>query len=331
MSVDKLKQATGANGTAVVKADAKSFPGMLKQFQGEIERALPKHMNADRMARIALTEWRKNPQLGNCKPESVFAAVIMLSQLGLEPGVLGQSYLIPYGKECQAIPGWKGLVDLVSRTGRATIMPRSVYAGDIFDYEYGTAPFIKHKVLAEPEHRADFTHVYAIGKVRGAEESLFDVWTHNRVVRHRDRFNKVGDKHYSFQHFEQYGKKVVLLQVIKYLPASPELQTALDLEFAADQGSQRLDIGDVIDGTWTSVPTEPTPSDSGGESPGGREPQFNEQSAIEKIKAQKTQADVEAVFDIVRKDFELTKRDMPPSIDGAAHDRIEAIKQQQKI
>ena len=58
---------------------ANTFPALLKQYQSEIARALPRHLSPDRMTRIALTEFRKNPKLGECDPRSVFAAVIMAS------------------------------------------------------------------------------------------------------------------------------------------------------------------------------------------------------------------------------------------------------------
>jgi recombination protein RecT len=69
---------------------------MLTAWLPEIKRALPKHLNADRMSRIALTAFRRTPKLAECDPRSVFAAVIQASQLGLEPDTLGRSYLIPY-------------------------------------------------------------------------------------------------------------------------------------------------------------------------------------------------------------------------------------------
>ena len=70
----ELKQAAPAKKPA-------TFPQMLAAWKGEIAHALPQHLNADRMARIALTEFRKNPKLGDCEPQSVFAAVLMASQL----------------------------------------------------------------------------------------------------------------------------------------------------------------------------------------------------------------------------------------------------------
>src|SRR5689334_17561934 len=95
MSNNALKAVAGS---AVVEQqkDPTSFPGMLKAFAGEIARALPRHLNADRMARVALTCFRQNPQLAQCEPTSVFASVIQAAQLGLEPGLNGRAYLIPY-------------------------------------------------------------------------------------------------------------------------------------------------------------------------------------------------------------------------------------------
>lgn len=255
MSVDQLKQATGA-GTDVAKRQAPTdFPGMLKAYQAEIARALPKHLDGDRMARIALTCFRQTPALGKCDPKSVFAAVIMAAQLGLEPGIGGQAYLIPYGKECQFVPGWQGLVDLISRAGRASVWTGAVFEGDEFEYALGDSPYVHHKPCGEDDEKK-LTHVYAIGRIENAQWPVIEVWPIAKVIRHRDRYNKVGGKHYSYKHLEMYGRKVALLQVLKYMPKSVELQKAIALEHSAEQGTQRLDTKDVIEGTWAPVQTE---------------------------------------------------------------------------
>ena len=243
------------------KEVANSFPAMLESFKGEIARALPSHLKPDRMARIALTAFRRTPKLAQCDPRSVFAAVIQASQLGLEPDTLGRSYLIPYernqkndGKwekvmECQFVPGWKGLVDLTNRSGNATVWTGAVFAGDEFEYSLGDRPFITHKPGDEFDIEA-LTHVYAVGRVRGAEWPVVEVWTMSRVRRHHARYNKVGDKHYAHENLEMYARKVVLLQVLKYMPASAEMGTAIALNDAAEIGKQGLTIEQAIDNAW---------------------------------------------------------------------------------
>lgn len=247
--------------------DKKSFPAMLKAFLPEIQRALPKHLDGDRMSRIALTAFRRTPMLAKCDPRSVFAAVIQASQLGLEPDTLGRAYLIPYAKntkignawektwECQFIPGWKGLVDLVSRSGQATVWTGAVYNNDKFDYRLGDDPRCLH-IPGDSHGEGEPTHVYACGKVKGSDTVITEVWSIARVKRHLAKYNKVGDKHYAFDNMEMYARKVVLLQVLKYMPMSPDLVRAVELDNAAATGAQGLNVNDAIAGDWSPVPEE---------------------------------------------------------------------------
>lgn len=229
---------------------AGNFPALLNQFKGEIARALPKHLNADRMSRIALTAFRRAPALGNCDPKSVFAAVIQASQLGLEPDTLGRAYLIPYGRECQFVPGWKGLVDLANRSGNCTVWTGAVFAGDEFDYALGDRPHVTHRPAGDD---GEPDYFYAVGRVKGSEWPVIEVWTAARVKKHLARYNKVGKRHYAHDNWEMYGRKVVLLQVLKYMPLSPELARAVELNDAAEVGRQGLTVSDAIEGTWVPV------------------------------------------------------------------------------
>lgn len=254
----------------------KDFPSMLTAWLPEIKRALPKHLNPDRMSRIALTSFRRNPKLGECDPRSVFAAVIQAAQLGLEPDTLGRSYLIPYEKrgkvngkwqtvsiECQFVPGWKGLVDLMNRSGQGT-----VYTGVIFkDQEYTYTDGSKRELLIHSEtelaDHADITHAFAVGHIKGGMYPIIELWRMAKVIKHRDRYNKVGDKHYSYENMEMYARKVVLLQVLKYMPCSPELVTAMALNDDAEIGTQKIDLNDALQGVYERVDDEPESSDTG--------------------------------------------------------------------
>ncbi len=249
---DPLEKVTG-----VPAAKVKDFPTMLQVWLPEIKRALPKHLNGDRMARIALTAFRRTPKLAQCDPKSVFAAVIQASQLGLEPDTLGRSYLIPYGNECQFVPGWKGLVDLMNRSGQG-----SVYTGVIFkDQRYEFIDGSKRELIIHNETEladpSDITHAFAVGHIKGGMFPQIELWRIAKVLKHRDRYNKVGGKHYSYQQLEMYARKVVLLQVLKYMPCSPELVTAMSLNDAAEMGSQKLDLKEAIEGSWEHVPEQP--------------------------------------------------------------------------
>ena len=65
--------------------------GMIQQLRPELQRALPRGMDADRLARIALTLVRKDQALARCKPDSFAGALLTAASLGREPGVNGEA------------------------------------------------------------------------------------------------------------------------------------------------------------------------------------------------------------------------------------------------
>ena len=105
---------TSPTQQAVAKRD-ENQPNLIAVVQRmipEIRRALPHHLDADRIARLALTVLRKDamrtdsgPRLADCTPDSFAGALLTSSALGLEPGVNGEAYLVPYGRECTFFDG----------------------------------------------------------------------------------------------------------------------------------------------------------------------------------------------------------------------------------
>lgn len=220
---------------AIAKSPQAVLQNYFTQHKSQLQAALPKHLNPDRMSRLAMTAFSQNSALQKCDPRSIFASIIVLSQLGLEPGIDGQGYLVPYKGICTPVPGWKGYVDLVSRAGRATVWTGAVFEGDEFDYALGDSPYLKHRPGDENDE-SKLTHVYAIGRVKEAEFPVIEVWTIKKIIKHRDKHNKVGVKHYSFANLEMYARKIPLMQVLKYMPKSVELQTAMQIDIAASEG-----------------------------------------------------------------------------------------------
>lgn len=237
----------------------------LEKNKAQIAAALPKHLNPDRMCRLALTAFSQNRALEKCELNTIFASVVIASQLGLEIGIAGQGFLVPYKGRCTFIPGWQGLVDLVSRSGRAAVWTGAVFEGDEFDWALGDRPYVKHKPQGE-DNIGKLTHTYAVGRAKGSDWPIIEVWAQDRLVSHRNKYNKVGDDHYSFKSWEMYARKIPLLQVIKYLPKSIELANAIALEGAYAEGKTA-----VLDGDFVRV-DEPAQSEPPVEQPEVRNP-----------------------------------------------------------
>ena len=250
------------------KETPKDFPGMLRAFLPEIQRALPRHMNGDRMARIALTAFRTTPKLAECDPRSVFAAVIQSSQLGLEVGLMGEAHLVPFKDKCQLIPGYQGLMKLARNSGFIEdIYAHEVRLNDTFDLVLGLNRGLSHEPLkrngfpASDEERGEIIGFYAVAILKDGSRT-FQAMSRAQVEQIRD--NSKGyqaSKRYKKESpwdtdFTAMGLKTVIRRLCKYLPKSPELATAMALDDAAGKGEQNLTVKDAIEGTWAPVPPE---------------------------------------------------------------------------
>jgi recombination protein RecT len=110
---------------------------------------------AERFTRICLTAMRQTPKLAQCEPASILGAMMTCAQLNLEPNTpQGLAYLIPYNRECQFQVGYKGLMQLMYRSGaiasfNADVVYRQEVEQGLFEYESGISPRISHKIGRE--------------------------------------------------------------------------------------------------------------------------------------------------------------------------------------
>jgi recombination protein RecT len=227
----------------LMMANQKTVVGLLDQMKGEIARCLPKHLTPERMTRIAMTELRKTPKLQECDPMSFIAAIMQASQLGLEPGILGSCYLIPFnnnktGKvECTFMPGYRGFLDLARRSGQiVSLVARSVFENDVFEYEFGLKENITHKPAMDD--RGELKAVYAVAILKDGGHQ-FEVMSKRDVDEIR-KSSKSANNGPWVTHFEEMAKKTVLRKLFKWLPCSVEMQKAVSLDELQEAGNQNI-------------------------------------------------------------------------------------------
>lgn len=219
-----------------VNARVRSVGDFLSANKATMLSALPKHITPDRLIRVTLNCIRKTPKLLDCKPDSLFGAIIEASALGLEPnGILGHGYLIPYGDECVLVPGYKGLIDLCRRSGNiSTLTAECVHQGDQFAYQLGDDPFIRHIPNdADPKrHEKPVTYVYVVVKLRdgGIQRK---VWSADKVNAHKEQYSQAwrraekGKKDSPWHtDWQVMAKKTVIRDIINRgeVPVSVEIQ-----------------------------------------------------------------------------------------------------------
>ena len=227
-----------------------AFRGFLEKQKSQLAAALPKHVSPDRMIRLACTEFAKNTLLQKCTPVSVFGAIIQASQLGLEIGVLGQAYLVPYRNnktntyEAQFIPGYKGLISLARRSGEVTsIETNIVYANDRFDLKLGLDTSVEHVPNLDGDRGAPRL-VYGVAKFRDGGHH-FEWMTIGDVNKIRAR-SKASSNGPWVTDYEQMVRKTLIRRMSNYLPMSIELQQAIQIGDAAEEGKRATLDGDFV-------------------------------------------------------------------------------------
>lgn len=217
----------------------KTIDDYLKQMAPAMAQALPKHMDVDRLMRLAMTTIRTTPALKDADVSSLLGAVMQAAQLGLEPGLMGHCYLLPFKNnkkgitEVQFIIGYKGMIDLARRSGHIqSIYAHAVYEKDEFEYELGLEPKLKHKPCMDAD-KGNFVGAYAVAHFKDGGYQ-FEFMSKAEIEKRKGR-SKAANSNYSpwATDYEEMAKKTVVRHMWKYLPISVEMQQ----QVAYDEGT----------------------------------------------------------------------------------------------
>ncbi len=248
--------------------------GLLQKQQGEILKAIPKGLDAQRFVRTALTVFARTPKLLDCDTNSVLGAVMQAAQLGLEldPG-MGQAYLVPYGKTCTMITGYQGLVALAMRTPDVkSVIARAVYEKDFFEYELGLNETLKHKPTGEPDKGA-LTHCYAVAKLVDNDGMIpvFEVMSKKEIdaIRARSRAKDSGPW---VTDYEMMARKTVVRRLSKWLPKATDFGRAIAAEDRFDLGKPGDGIDELVDSLLEEPAIDATLVGAGDGQPAQAEP-----------------------------------------------------------
>jgi len=247
---------------------------MLTVKRNEIAKMLPKHLNAERLLKVAQIAATTTPAIAKCDVASLIGAIGQCAQMGLEPNtVLGHAYLVPFKTKrkdkdgndkwvdsVQVIIGYKGLIDLARRSGQiVSIAAHEVCENDKFELVYGLDEKLNHTpAMGE---RGEIIGFYAIAKLKDGGHA-FEFMSRYQVEMIRDSSQgwqqavkyKKQDSHPWSLHFHEMGRKTAIRRLAKYLPLSVEFQTAAAMDSMAEAGKdQHLDS---IDGDYMIMPPD---------------------------------------------------------------------------
>ena len=198
---------------------------------------LPKVCTPERFARVALTCIKKDAKLRDAiqTPEgrtSLAGAFMKCAELGIEPDGR-RAYLIPYKNDVQLIIDYKGIAELAMRSGFvANIHADKVCDNDEFEYNIGTIE--KHRIdFKKP--RGEAYAYYAIVTFKDGTKKT-EVMSREEVDAIKERSSAWGawlkwKKVCPWNtDYDEMAKKTVFKRLAKWIPQSPELQKAIDID-----------------------------------------------------------------------------------------------------
>lgn len=239
----QTRLATAAkNGAPASEPKRSDIVRLLDQQRPAIQRALPRHVDPDHFVRVVQTLVRTTPRLMQCDPMTVIAGSMQAAQLGMEPGPLGQCYLIPRNNKktgrMEAVfqLGYKGTLKLAQNSGQvAGIVAEIVHANDTWAITLGDDAKYIHEPAPWGTDRGAPIGAYCVistkdgGRYRAAM-SEGELTAHAKKYSEAVRAGRQTPWTDPDQRYEMW-RKTVLVRALKLAPMEIEQAAALESDW----------------------------------------------------------------------------------------------------
>lgn len=242
----------------------KTLQDQLNRSAGTLSKVAASKVTASQLIKIALNAAMRNSTLLQCDARSIVRAVMQGAELGLVPGsALNQAYLVPFKNksngtwEAQLIISAQGLAELAYRSGMVTsITVECVYRGDVFEFEQGLNPKLRHIPAGETDDPKDITHAYTVVTLKDGAQ-VFKVMTRSQIDRIMKKSPSVKSGSMSpwTTDYEEMARKTVAKNAFKYVPKSIEVAKAAALD-SAQQSEDWSDVEFEIPEAMPDLPEE---------------------------------------------------------------------------
>lgn len=166
---------------------ADQFLTILEKRKPEIQQMLADWITPERFFAMASLV-RRNSLLRDCSDESLVECVVQAAQMGLEiGGSRGHFYCVPYGKEAQGQPGWRGLAFLKLKAGAIMQLDTDVvFKGETFKVSRsGQGDNFLHELDYGIERKEKDAVASYARVILPTGEIQFEITSRDRVQRHR--------------------------------------------------------------------------------------------------------------------------------------------------
>ena len=267
-----------------VRQEIEATKQLVSQYQDRVLNLMGRDVNrVERFMQTFSQALAMEPKLAKCSRASVVGGVLEIATLGLEPGVLGQAWMIPFnnkGKlEATVVVGYRGFLELARRSGQVGAIAHGVvYEKDYWDWILGSNGHVDHRPSGE-EERGKFVAAWAQAYIKGFEKPQFEVML-AREVNAIEKGAPSAKASFSpwKSHRDEMRCKTVIRRLAKMLPMGAAMDRAvtidekLDARVSQDLRSQVPDIDELPvlgdgedDSSGSDEPRQEGDHDAGGE------------------------------------------------------------------
>lgn len=235
------------NAVELAKQQRASADALIKTYERQLARVMPRHVNQDAFLGLALAYVRKSPDVLDAafrNPQSLVLALRECAALGHMPQK-GLFALVPFrnkkavgGIEVVGVEEYRGVIERMYRAGGIdSVHVELVRANDTNDAGTGPARWQPARMVlpdhafneyADEETRGDITAVYAFARMRGGGVSQV-VWMNAAEVRKHEKDTPF----WRGQWRPDMVRKTALHKLERYVPTSSEYRDQLSQSFAA--------------------------------------------------------------------------------------------------
>lgn len=219
------------------------------RFREGVEAVLPPGMNAGRFFAILKRQISAVDNLALCTPHSILGSMTLCASLGLEPGLNGEAWLIPYNiskkdandqwyksLECSLQIGYLGHLAMAWRSEQiSSVSCNYVMRGDHFRFQYGTSGYIEHIPKSDGSiDPKDLTHAYGlIETVYGGK--IWRVLSRAEIERIRNSSPSKNSPAWA-NWFQEMAMAKALKSCLKLAPKTREMASAISADDLHDAG-----------------------------------------------------------------------------------------------
>ena len=194
---------------------------------------LPAGIDQARFLRNVSSQVKMNPAIQQCRPDTIINSIVKATHLGLDIGVLGSAYIVPYGNQASLVIGYAGLIDLAFRSGTV----KNIHSGVVREndnYERTHDDFWhKYNAFDSTELRGEVVGVYCLVDLSNGGRQI-ETMSRDEIDQIRNA-SRSGNGPAWTQYYDEMAKKSVIRRALKRIKLSPEVQEVIqasdDAEF----------------------------------------------------------------------------------------------------